>query len=477
MCATICFSFCAGKSTMIYKAYILDSTLREGEQTPGVSFSIAEKLEIAQKLDEVGVTMIEAGHPNVSPDVHEAVKKIASLGLNAEILAHARAVKADVDAAVRCDVDRVAIFLGTSQIHLHDKLHLNQEEAINRVFEVTAYARAHGLKVRFTAEDASRTDYAYLVKICKAAVEAGADRISVPDTVGIMMPFAVNSFYSKLTKEIDVEFDSHCHNDLGMAGANTLAALEGGATAAHVTVNGLGERTGIAALAEVATALKVIYDVDTVKLEQLPALSVLVERYSGVVRSQNSPIVGENAFSHKSGVHTAGVLVNPATYEAFPPELIGRHRAIIIDKYTGRHAVRYQLKRLGIQLNEHQIEAVVEAIKKNPGMRNYRDADLVDLAEKASGLKFSAAVPQKVEVLIMVKCDSNIYTTAVARKISALKGVIDVNEIGGEFDIAAKVVADSVSELNQTLEGIRGVGGVIGTNSSLVLKKFGSNNQ
>jgi 2-isopropylmalate synthase len=460
---------------MIRKAYILDSTLREGEQTPGVSFTIPEKLEIAQKLDEIGVTMIEAGHPNVSPDVQEAVKKIASLGLNAEILAHARAVKADVEAAVGCDVDRVAIFLGTSQTHLHDKLHLNQEEAVRRVFEVTECARAHGLKVRFTAEDASRTDYQYLLKICKAAVEAGADRISVPDTVGIMTPAAVDCIYRRLVKEIDVEFDAHCHNDLGMAVANTLAALEAGATAAHVCVNGLGERTGIAPLAEVATALKVIYGVETVSLEQLPALSVLVERFSGIVRSQNSPIVGENAFSHKSGVHTAGVLANPATYEAFPPELIGRHRAIIIDKYTGRHAVRYQMKRLGIQLSEQQIEAVVESIKRNPVMRNYRDVDMVDLAEKASGLKFAAAVPQRVEILIFVKCDSNIYTTAVARKISSLKGVIDVNEVSGEFDIAAKVIADSVSELNQTLEGIRGVGGVIGTTSSLILKKFETN--
>ncbi|OGD45872.1 homocitrate synthase [Candidatus Bathyarchaeota archaeon RBG_16_48_13] len=462
---------------MIEKAYILDSTLREGEQTPGVSFTIPEKIEIAQKLDEIGVPMIEAGHPNVSPDVHEAVKKIASLGLKAEILAHARAVKADVDAAARCDVDRVAIFLGTSYTHLHDQLHLDQEEAVKRVMDVVTYARSHGLKVRFTAEDASRTEYNYLLRICRAAAEAGADRISVPDTVGIMRPAAMGDLYRRLVKEVNAEFDAHCHNDLGMAVANSLAALEAGATAVHVSVNGLGERTGIAPLADVATALKVIYNMDTVKLEQLPALSVMVERYSGIVRSQNSPVVGENAFSHKSGVHAAGVLANPATYEAFPPELIGRHRAIIIDKYTGRHAVKYQLERLGIQLSSEQIEAVLERIKNNPTMRNYRDADLVELAEKTSGMSFAAAVPKRVEVVILIKCDSNVYTTAVARKISSLKGVIDVNEISGEFDVEAKVVADSVSELNQTLEGIRGVGGVIGTNSSLILKKFGSNSQ
>ena len=451
---------------------ILDTTLREGEQTPGVTFTIEEKLEIARKLDEIGVDMIEAGDPNVSNDVKEAIRRITKEGLKAEILAHCRALIPDVENAASCEVDRVAIFLGTSRSHLQYKLKKDEDKAIDLVSKAIEYAKSQGLKVRFTAEDASRTDNDFLLKICKNAKEAGADRISIPDTVGIMTPNSIRELFRNLSQELRVELDTHCHNDLGMATANTLAALEGGATAAHVTINGLGERSGIAPLSDVTVALKVIYGIETVKLEQLPALSLMIERLSGIVPAPNTPIIGENAFTHKAGIHVAGVLANPSTYEGFPPDLIGRQRDIIIDKYTGIHAVRSRLERLGVSLNERQITSVVQAIKERPTIARFRDADIIGLAEQITGKNLKAEVPSKVEGIIRVKCESNVYTTAIARRLKALKKITKVYEVTGNYDIEVSITADSTVDLNETLERIREIEGVQATETQLILKKF-----
>ncbi|MBS7623421.1 homocitrate synthase [Candidatus Bathyarchaeota archaeon] len=451
---------------------ILDTTLREGEQTPGVTFTIEEKLEIVRRLDEIGVNMIEAGDPNVSKDVKDAVRRIAKEGLKAEVLAHCRALIPDVENAASCEVDRVAIFLGTSRSHLQYKLRKDEDKAIELVSKAVERAKSQGLKVRFTAEDASRTSYGFLLRICKKAEEAGADRISIPDTVGVMTPEAVRTLFSNLHQELNAELDTHCHNDLGMATANTLAGLEGGATMAHVTINGLGERSGIAPLSEVAVALKVIYGIETVKLEQIPALSLLCERLSGIVPAPNTPIIGENAFTHKAGIHVAGVLANPATYEAFPPDLIGRQRDIVIDKYTGVHAVRSRLERIGVILSESQISSIVQAIKERPTMTRFRDADLIELAERLTGKNLKAEVPTNVEAILRVKCESNVYTTAIARRLKALKKITRVYEVTGNYDIEVAITADSTADLNETLERIREIEGVEATETQLVLKKF-----
>jgi len=455
-----------------HKVLILDTTLREGEQTPGVNFSIDDKIQIAKKLSDIGVDMIEAGDPNVSKDLYEAVKRIANEGLSSEILAHVRAVKKDIDKAIECNVDRIAIYFGTSKTHLTYKLKKAKKEAIKIIIQAIEYAREHGFKVRFTAEDASRTDYSFLVRICNAAVNAGADRVSIPDTVGVMTPERNKDLFIKLKNDVNAELDTHCHNDLGMANSNTLAALEGGATSAHVTVNGLGERTGIASISELAVALRVIYNIDTVKLSELPNLSLLVEKSSGIVLSPNSPIIGENAFVHKAGVHVAGVLENPMTYEGFPPDLIGRHRDIIIDKYTGIHAVESRLEKLGISLQKEQIVNIGQEIKNSSKLTRFRDADIIELSEKISGQNFSAKIPHKIEALILIRCKSNVYTSAIARKIRAIKGVDRVYEISGDYDIEISLNANSTIELNDVLERIREVDGVVATETRLVLKKF-----
>jgi 2-isopropylmalate synthase len=460
------------KMTLSHKVLILDTTLREGEQTPGVNFSVDDKILIAKKLSDIGVNMIEAGDPNVSKDLFVAVKKIANEGLSSEILAHCRAIKKDIDRAIECNVDRIAIYFGTSETHLTYKLKKDREEAIKIVIESVEYAREHGFKVRFTAEDASRTDYSFLVRVCNAAVEAGADRVSIPDTVGVMTPQKIRNLFIKLGKDINAELDTHCHNDLGNANSNALAALEGGATAAHVTVNGLGERAGITSLSELAVTLKVIYDIDTVKLSELPTLSLLVEKSSGIVLSPNTPITGENAFIHKAGVHVAGVLENPMTYEGFPPDLIGRHRDIMIDKYTGVHAVESRLEKLGISLPKDQIANIVQEIKNSSRVTRFRDTDIIELSEKISGQNLSAKIPHKIEALILIRCRSNVYTSAIARKIRAIKGVGKVYEISGDYDIEISLNADSTIGLNDVLERIRETEGVVATETRLVLRKF-----
>jgi len=340
------------------------------------------------------------------------------------------------------------------------------------VSKAVEHAKTQGLKVRFTAEDASRTDRDFLLRICKAAEEAGADRISIPDTVGIMTPDNVRELFQDLSSKLKAELDTHCHNDLGMSTANTLAALEGGATAAHVTINGLGERSGIAPLSEVAVALKVVYGIQTVRLEQLPALSLLIEKLSGIVPAPNTPIIGENAFTHKAGVHVAGVLANPSTYEGFPPDLIGRQRDIIIDKYTGIHAVKSRLERLGVALSEAQVIQVVQAIKERPTISRFRDADIIGLAEQVTGKNLKAEVPSKVEAILRVKCESNVYTTAIARRLRALKQISKVYEVTGNYDIEVSITADSTVELNDVLERIREIEGVHATETQLILKKF-----
>lgn len=458
----------------ITKVLLVDTTLREGEQTPGVNFTVEEKLEIARALDSVGVQMIEAGDPNVSEDVYRAVKLIAREGLSADVIAHCRANVGDVERAISCDVDMVAIFLGVTEAKLKS-MRISEDEAVERVVKVVEYAKSHGVKVRFTAEDGTRARYDFLTRICREAVRAGVDRISLPDTVGIMTPWRIRELFERVTRDVPgVEFDCHCHNDLGMAVANALSALEGGATGVHVTVNGIGERAGITSLEVIAVALKVLYGIEVLKLDKLTWLSALVERLSGIVVSPHAPVVGENAFSHKGGVHIAAVLYDPSTYEAFPPDLVGRRREIIVSKYSGKHAVKAKLNELGIQLSEEDVEKVVNVIKGRSDVRTYRDVDLIEIVEKVTGVKLTPEVPSNIEATILVKCEPNVYTTSIARRLASIKEVMEVHEISGDFDIQVRVSAPSITELNECLEKIRMIRGVSGTQTHFILKSLRS---
>jgi len=475
-----CLGGVGGEWPRSMRVGLLDSTLREGEQTPGVSFTVEQKLEIARLLDEIGVAMIEAGHPNVAPDVHEAVKRIIGLKREgvirrAEIVAHSRAVKADIDVAASLGPDRVAIFYGVSDIHLRYKHRRTREEALSVIAEMVEYARSYGVKVRFTAEDATRADYGFLVEAVRTARDAGADRVSIADTVGIATPYAMRRLFENLRRDVPgVEFDVHAHNDLGLAVANSLAAAEGGATIIHVTVGGLGERAGIAPLEQVAVALKRHYGLDVVDLRGVVKLARLVERYSGVPIPPTAPVVGENVFTHKAGVHVAGVLANPETYEAYPPEWVGRTRDYTIDKYTGRKALRARLERLGVRVSDRELDEILRRVKERSEARWLRDEDLLEIAEEVTGRALRLRPPEHVEALVTVRCDSNIYTTAVARKLSLIPGVEEVIEVTGENDILLRVRARNPVELNQVIEAIRSVRGVRSTYTMLVLRRLAS---
>ncbi len=343
---------------------VCDVTLRDGEQMPGVVFRPDEKLDIAIKLNEVGVEIIEAGFPVVSEAERRAVQDVSNLGLDSKISVLSRSVPKDVDAALDCDVDMVSVFIATSELHLKYKLHMSCDEAVKCAFETVEYAKDHGLIVRFSAEDATRTNFELLKGLYKRAEGYGADYVSIADTVGIMNPRTTYYLVSEIKKEVNIPICMHCHDDLGMALANTLAAAEAGAKQLHTTVNGIGERSGNTPLEELMVALKVHYGVDRYNTTKLTPLSKLVQSYSGVIMPKNKAVVGENAFAHESGIHVAAVLEEPRTYELYSPEMVGSARRIIIGKHTGARALKYITKKMGYDLKRDEICLLAEKVKR-----------------------------------------------------------------------------------------------------------------
>jgi 2-isopropylmalate synthase len=357
---------------------LLDSTLREGEQTPGVDFSLAEKLEIARLLDEFGIDFIEAGHPAVSPEVAEAVRAVASQGFSAEIVAHSRAMVSDIDLARKADVDWVGIFFSVADKRLEEHFRKNVDEAIALITKCVEYAKMHGLQVRYTPEDTVRSDPAKVHRVALAAAAAGADRIGVADTTGYLTPAGTYRFVSELVKVLDgrCAVGYHGHNDLGMAVGNAMAAVDAGASVVDVTVNGLGERTGIAPLAETAVALRLKNDEGPRwNLGLLPALSDVVARASRIPVASQAPIVGRNAFTHNAGLHVAAVLLNPQHYESIPAELVGRERRVVVDKMAGRPTIRYRLEALGLPVTDDIVDAILAYVKRR-GINDASDDEL-----------------------------------------------------------------------------------------------------
>ncbi len=454
---------------------ILDTTLREGEQTPYVNFTVDEKIEIAKMLDSIGVDMIEAGDPSVSPNVAKAIKRIASLGLRAEIVAHSVASRSGIDKAKACGANRVAIFYATSKIHLDAKLHKTQAQAIDIIQEHVSYAKDLGLKVRYTPEDATRTDFEFLVQVCNAAIEAGADRISFADTLGIMQPHVMfESVQALRGRLLPCKIDIHCHNDYGLALSNAMAGIRAGADCIHTTVNGLGERVGIPDLAETILAFHNLETVQKYNIQPLMDISSYLEKVSGFFLAPNKPITGQNAFSHKSGVHTNGVLKDPRTYEPFDPAILGRERKIVIDKYTGKTAVQSRLDEYGIEVSAAELEVIVTRIKNIGDERKQLfDADILEIAEQVTGRAIDV-IPHDISAMVMLEVESHVYTTAVVRRLRGIKHVSNVYEITGDYDINAFVSVENMSALNNLIEEIRTVQGVKRTETRMVLKKYSS---
>ena len=352
---------------------ILDSTLREGEQHPGVSFTNKQRIQIAWMLDYFGVDQIEIS-PIISNDHADATKTIIKQGLSADIVAHGRALKEDIDVSLKCDATWVAAYLGISDIHLKDKLRISRDEALNRAVKTVEYAKSHGLKIRFTVEDGCRADPQFLIKVCKAIEEAGVDRISLPDTVGVLRPIGMSNFVKKVRSEVNVPLDAHVHNDIGFALANAFAACDAGADQIHTTIDGIGERTGIPSLAETAVALTYLYkSPNDFRLDMLLDLSRLIEQYTTIRPYDSKPIVGESAYKHKAGTHLAAILKNPAAYEPIPPRTVGQTRKAVFGELAGKTGAEYLMSILGLEKNVKNAKSVAN------GLKNLRMGDLIEI--------------------------------------------------------------------------------------------------
>ena len=370
-------------------AYIrmFDTTLRDGEQTPGVSLTSEEKMEIAYQLDKLGVDVIEAGTPITSKGEKTALTEIAKAGLKAEICGLARTLKEDIDAAIECEVDSVHTFVSTSDVQMKHALGMTPEQVLSRTVDSVEHIKDHGLVCEFSPMDATRTDMKFLKQICVAAEEAGADRINIPDTVGVMAPTAMRKLAENVKTVVKVPLSVHCHNDFGMAVANSLAGVEGGASQIHVTVNGLGERAGNAALEEVAMALHLIHGLKTgINTSLIYGTSQLVSRLTGITIQPNKAIVGENAFAHESGIHTRGVTVVPLTFEPIKPELVGRRRRLVAGKHAGTQGIKTALEEAGIRPTKEQLQEIVRRVKDlGDKGKLVTDADLLAITRTVTG--------------------------------------------------------------------------------------------
>ncbi|MCL6639230.1 MAG: homocitrate synthase [Firmicutes bacterium] len=343
---------------------IVDTTLRDGEQTAGVVFANREKVRIAKFLDELGVHQIEAGIPVMGGDEKEAIRAICRAGLKASIMGWNRPVIKDIQDSIDCGVDAVAISISTSDIHIKHKLKTTREWVLEQMVKATEFAKKEGMYISVNAEDASRSDMEFLIQFARVAKEAGADRLRYCDTVGIMEPFTIYDRIAEIRKAVDLDIEMHTHNDFGMATANALAGVKAGAKYVGVTVLGLGERAGNAALEEVVMALKHLFKIDlNIKTEMFVEVAEYVSRASGRELPAWKAIVGRNMFAHESGIHADGVQKNPKTYEAFHPEEVGLERQIVIGKHSGTAALKAKFAEFGKVLTDHQAQELLPKIR------------------------------------------------------------------------------------------------------------------
>ncbi|MEM3031042.1 MAG: 2-isopropylmalate synthase [Candidatus Micrarchaeia archaeon] len=421
---------------------IFDTTLRDGEQLPGVTFKSEEKIEIARALSELGVDTIEAGFPINSKPEFETVKKIADLGLASRVCGLARVLKPDIEACISADVDVVHTFISTSPIHLKWQMGKTQEEVLRLAVEAVELVKSHGLPCIFSPMDATRTPLPYLLKICKAVEKAKADAINIPDTVGVMHPSAMRALIARLRPQLKCDIQVHCHNDFGLAVANTLAACEAGADEVHVTINQLGERAGNASLEQVVMSLHALYGVKTgIKTERLTEVSRLVEKYSEVYLMPNYPIVGSTAFAHESGIHTHAVLKAAMTFEPFAPELVGQKRRIVIGKDTGKAAIEAALADLGYKnVAKELVIDITNKIKElAEAKKRIYNEDIIAIAEDVIGHAVARKPVVTLEEVTVVTGNKITPTASIVVKYGdeLLKGA---SQGVGPVDAASKAI-------------------------------------
>ena len=369
---------------------VFDTTLRDGEQSPGVNLNQLEKIEIAKQLERFGVDIMEAGFPASSQGDFESVRAIARTIKNASVTGLARATKADIDvswdALKEAEEPRLHLFLATSPIHMKYKLNKTPEEVMNLAVEMVSYAREKFPQLEWSAEDASRSDLDFLVKIIEKVIDAGATVINLPDTVGYATPEEYGYIFKYVKENVPnidkVILSAHCHDDLGMAVANSLAAIQNGATQIEGTINGIGERAGNASLEEIAVALNIRKDnypyTTNLILNEIKRTSDLVSRFTGMAIAPNKAIIGKNAFAHESGIHQDGVLKHASTYEIITPELVGvKSNSLVLGKHSGRHAFKDKIEQMGFHLSaEKLMEAFVTFKQLTDRKKEVTDEDL-----------------------------------------------------------------------------------------------------
>ncbi len=379
------------------RIHIFDTTLRDGEQSPGFSMNREEKLRLARQIEELGVDIVEAGFPIASPGDLEAVRAVAAELKQCRVAALARARQDDVEAALRglepAARPRLHLFLATSDLHLKHKLRISRAEALEQIAKMVRFGAEHCENVEFSAEDASRSDIDFLCQAALVAAEAGANVINLPDTVGYSTPEEYSEIFRRVRAHLarhfaehaQVELSAHCHNDLGLAVANSFGAIAGGARQIECTINGIGERAGNASLEEIAVALHVRqshFGASTgIVLENIYPTSRLLSSITGVSVPPNKAVVGANAFAHEAGIHQDGILKNPLTYEIILPEKVGvPARRLVLGKHSGRNALRSRLDELGYQTSDAELaDCYTMAITMADAEKEVTDRDLLSI--------------------------------------------------------------------------------------------------
>lgn len=424
---------------------IFDTTLRDGEQTPSVRFPREAKIDIAQKLDELGVDIIEAGSAVNSKLETNTIKDITKLGLSAKIGSFARIKKEDIDAVVTSEADIVGLVFPASDLHISEKLKINKEQALLEIIKCAQYSKDCGLIVELMAEDGSRAEPKFLKEIATEAQAIGVEAFCICDTVGALTPEKTKAIYEFLKDGLKIGLSFHGHNDTGLAVANTLAALAGGADKFHATVNGLGERSGNGSLEQIAFNLKHHYGIDTVKLDKLYSVSKLVVGYSNLYPAWNTPLIGRKVFTHESGIHVDGMLKNPWLYQLFEPSLIGRRHDIALGKLSGRKSIEFKLKELGITVSEDKKAKLLEMVKEMGGMGlEVSDADFIMFVQKINTGKNEAKM--KIEEIHISTGNRTTPNAYVRLKIDGKADYVFGASIGnGPVNAAIKAIDNALS--------------------------------
>jgi D-citramalate synthase len=388
--------------------------------------------------------VVEAGFAAVSDGEFEAVKLIASEGLEAEVCSATRGVKRDIDAAIDAGVDSVNIIVPTSDIHIEQKLGKTREQVLEMMADAVVHAKDHDLVAELSTEDGSRTDREYLKRVVRRALDVGVDRISLCDTVGALTPEKAYGFFSEMRAEFpDAVFSVHCHDDFGLAVANSLAGLMAGADQVHATINGIGERAGNASLEEIAVALRVIYGVEMgVKTEELYSTSQLVSRLIGIPVQLNKAIVGANAFSHESGIHTHAIVRNPLTYEVIRPELVGAVRGIVSGKHTGSAGLMKSLKDMSLNPSDSEFNEILAQVKSiGDKGESVTDADLLGLARSVMGIQ--KELPLRIDEFLVTTGNRITPTSSVKLRLNGdtfIEAATGVGPVDATLNAVSKAI-------------------------------------